>query len=94
MKTTNCFGKNEYPEHILRRTNIHKQEVRMQLFEYAIIKHPTEKESDKGKKAEIVVDVRTVLASDQQKATLLAAREIPANMVDDLDNIVVVVRPF
>lgn len=66
----------------------------MQLFEYAIIKHPTEKESDKGKKAEIVVDVRTVLASDQQKATLLAAREIPANMVDDLDNIVVVVRPF
>lgn len=66
----------------------------MQLFEYAIIKNVTEKESSKGKKAEIVVDVKTVLASDQQKATLLAAREIPANMVDDLDNIVVVVRPF
>lgn len=71
----------------------------MQIFEFAVVYHPEkgEKKSDDGKsqrRSEIIVKPTTVLAKDQAAATLLAAREIPAEYVDKLDRVEVAVRPF
>lgn len=64
---------------------------KVKLFEYAVVLHP--EEGEKGK-SELIVDVTRVLASDQSAATLLAARAIPEEHVDDLSRIEVIVRPF
>ena len=61
------------------------------LFQFAVIKHPAD--AKKGK-SELVVPLTTVLAADVNAATLLAARAIPEEHVDDLDLVQVVVSPF
>ena len=61
------------------------------LFQFAVIKHPAD---PKKGKSELVVPLTEVLAADVNAATLLAARAIPEEHVDDLDLIQVVVSPF
>jgi hypothetical protein len=60
----------------------------MKLFEYCVVYHP------KTEKHEIIVPITQVLASDLQKAMLLAARAIPEEYLNDLENIEVLCRPF
>lgn len=64
------------------------------LFQFAIIKHPSEKEAEAGISSVVVVDVVTVLANDQNSAVLLAGRAIPEDAMEFLDRLEVVVRPF
>jgi len=64
------------------------------LFQYAAVLHPTEKQTDDGRRPEIIVDVTTVVAGSQDKAVLLAARDISEEYADQLEQIEVVVRPF
>jgi len=66
----------------------------MKLFQYAVILHPTEKEKEDGAKSKLIVNVMTVLAKDAGAAALLAARAIPAEYVEKLDQVEVAVRPF
>jgi len=68
-----------------------KRGNKVKLFEYAVVLHP--EEGEKGK-SDLIVDVTRVLASDQNAATLLAARAIPEEYVDDLTRVEVIVRPF
>lgn len=63
----------------------------MKLFEYAVIYTPDEESPDKPK---LVVPVTTVIASNKEGATLMAARSIPEEYVDKLDRLEVAVRPF
>ena len=65
-----------------------------QLFQYAILWHPSDKEQEDGRKTEIIVDIDTVLATSEQAAVLLAGKQIPEDRVDDIDQMEVVVRPF
>jgi hypothetical protein len=66
-----------------------------QLFQYAIIWHPTEKQiKDEGLKSTVLVEVKTILAKDQNSATMAAAMEIPADKKGELDQIQIAVRPF
>lgn len=64
------------------------------LFQFAAIWTPTTEERKEGKREKLVVPVSTVLANDQQTATILAGREIPKEYLDSLDQVQVVVRPF
>lgn len=71
----------------------------MKLFEYAIIKHPTEKEKKDGKKSELIKSkqgffITNSLADDIDRAKLLAARDIPDDLIDQLDRLEIAVRPF
>ena len=66
----------------------------MKLFEYAVIYNPTANEVKDGATSELVVPVKTVLATTQQNAMLLAARAIPEKYLDKLDRLEVAVRPF
>lgn len=68
------------------------------LFEYAILFHPkpTKEQNDRGEtpKSEIVSEPKTVLALDPQQVGILAARSLPEQYVDKLDDVEIVVRPF
>jgi hypothetical protein len=68
------------------------------LFEYAIIYHPAQTKEDKDKgidtKSILLLAPKTVLAASQESVTILASRDIPAEYVDRLDKVEIVVRPF
>lgn len=65
------------------------------LFQYAILWHPTEKQiKDDGATSKVIVDLKTILAIDQNKAAMAAAMEIPADKKSELDQIEIVLRPF
>lgn len=70
----------------------------MKLFEYAAIYTPlaTKDQNDRGEKpkAELIVDVKRVLANNEKEAMMLAARDIPESYTDKLDRVEIALRPF
>lgn len=65
------------------------------LFQYAVLWHPTEKQTkEEGLKSKVIVDITTILSSDQQSVMMTAAMSIPAEYKDQLDQIEIAVRPF
>jgi hypothetical protein len=67
----------------------------VRLFEYAVLLQPKEdKDGEVIDKGRIIVEPVTVLAEDQEQATLLAGRAIPEEFMDRLDRLTVAVRPF
>lgn len=64
------------------------------LFQYAIYWQPNEEQVKKSEKPKMLVEVKTVLSSDEKGAFVLASREIPEEYLNQLDQIQVVVRPF
>ena len=66
-----------------------------QLFQYAIIWHPTEKQSkDNSLKSKVLVDPKMILAESQSSALMAASMEIPTEYKDQLDQIEILMRPF
>lgn len=67
------------------------------LYEYAVLlEEKRDKDDELVEQAEVIVPVTQVLARDDSQASMLAARAIPEQYVDNgkLDRLVVVVRPF
>lgn len=69
------------------------------LFEYAVLYHPKEKKDAAGnpletKKSIIVTDVKRVLAISDKEVGMLAAKSIPPEYEDKLDDVEIVIRPF
>lgn len=65
------------------------------LFQYAILWHPTEKQAkEDGLKSKVLVDLKTILALDQNVAAMQAATEIPNDKRTELDQIEIAIRPF
>ena len=66
-----------------------------QLFQYAIIWHPTEKQSkDDSLKSKVLLDPKMILAESQSSALMAASMEIPTEYKDQLDQIEILMRPF
>lgn len=74
----------------------HKENRRMlKLYEFAVVLQPKlDKDGEVTDPGRIVVDPKTVLAEDEQKATLLAGRWIPEDLIGELERLTLVVRPF
>ena len=72
--------------------------AKQQIFEYAILYHPTEKKDSDGniikRISEVVVPMSSVLASNEKEAMMLIARMIPEKFLSDLDCIEIALRPF
>lgn len=68
--------------------------MKQSLFQYVLLWHPTTDESKEGKKSKILKDLTMVLAQDQKTAAILAARSIPDEYVEALDQVEVIIRPF
>lgn len=66
----------------------------MKVFEYVIFWTPTDDQAKDGKKAEILVQPKVILAADPQTAQMQAARDIPESHVGELDQIVIALRSF
>jgi len=67
----------------------------MRLFEYAVIlEEKLNKDGEVVEEAEIVTEPTTVLADDQEQASLLAGRSIPEEYMAKIKRLTVVVRPF
>lgn len=66
----------------------------MKLFQYVIFWTPTEAQVKEGKKPEILKDVTTILAKDDQSANIQAARAIPETHMDSVEQITIALRPF
>jgi hypothetical protein len=68
------------------------------LYEYAVIHHPKAKKDVAGNeepvKSKIVTDVTRVLASAPEEVSILAARSIPEEYLDKIEQVEIVVRPF
>ena len=66
-----------------------------QLFQYAVIFNPSEKQAkEEGLESKLIVEMQTVLAKDQNEVTMIAAMAIPQKYKDKLSQIQIVVRPF
>lgn len=72
--------------------------TKSQLFQYCIIFNPklSKKDEDEGKtaKAILIKDVTNVLSKDDKEVAILAARQIPEEYLDKLDQVSITVRPF
>jgi hypothetical protein len=68
------------------------------LYDMAVMHHPlpTEDEHKRGvkPKSAVIVAPKTIVATDDKEAAILAAREIPAEYLDKLESVEVLVRPF
>lgn len=64
------------------------------IYEYAVLYHPKGKKDDLPKPSELIVDVKRVVAADEKSVAIMAAREIPTEYVDRLDQIEIAIRPF
>jgi len=68
------------------------------LFEYAVLHHPKAKKDLAGNeetvKSAILTDVTRTLAATPEEVSILAARSIPPEYLDRLEQIEIVVRPF
>jgi hypothetical protein len=72
--------------------------ARGSLFEYAVLYHPTTKRNGAGEDitepSTIVQSPKVVLAKTDKEVGMKAAREVPKEYEDKLDNIEIVIRPF
>lgn len=68
------------------------------LFEYAVLHHPKAKKDLAGNeetvKSAILTDVTRILAVTPEEVSILAARTIPPEYLDKLEQVEIVVRPF
>lgn len=66
----------------------------MKVFQYVIFFEPNNDKLEVPEKPKIIVDPKTVLASSEHQAGILASRDIPEEYIDRLEEVNVVVRPF
>ena len=65
------------------------------IYEYAVLFHPRKKKDDeKQALSTLIVDVTRVVASDEKAVAMLAARSIPEEYVEKLDQVEIAIRPF
>lgn len=66
-----------------------------QLFQFAILWHPTEKQiKEEGQKSKVLIEPKTILAADQSSAMMAASMEIPTEYKNQLDQVQIAMRPF
>ena len=72
--------------------------MKKKLFQYAVLWHPKEHKTGdtatSGETSKIVTELTTVLAQDEKSVGILAAKKIPDEYNECLDQIEIIVRPF
>lgn len=69
--------------------------MKLKVFEYLVLLHPAkDTEGKEVGKTTFVKDLSRILAKDEKQVGMLAAREIPADLMDELDRVEIIVRPF
>lgn len=72
--------------------------ARQKLFEYAILYHPKEKKDVAGnivnEKSKVVKPLTETLAADDKEVGIRAARELPEEYLDKIEDIEIIIRPL
>jgi putative ubiquitin-RnfH superfamily antitoxin RatB of RatAB toxin-antitoxin module len=69
--------------------------MKLRYFEYLILLHPaTDKDGKDIGKTTILQAPKQELAKDEAQVGTLAARAIPAEHLENLDRVEIIVRPF
>lgn len=72
--------------------------TRGQLFEYVALYHPKSKKDKVGnevvEKSKLIFDIQRAVAVSPEEVGILAARAIPDEYLDKLDDVEIIVRPF
>lgn len=69
--------------------------AKSQLFQYAVLWHPTDKQAkDEDKKSILIVEPKFILAENDKTLGMRAAMELPAEYKDQLGQIEICVRTF
>jgi hypothetical protein len=67
----------------------------MQVYEYVVfLQEKLDKEGNVAEPGQIIVPPTTILASDSDQASMIAARKIPEEFMEQINRISVAVRPF
>jgi hypothetical protein len=68
------------------------------MFQYAILFTPLPSEAQvkagETPKTEVICDITSLLAKDAAQAAMIAARAVPEQYIDKLDQVEIAVRPF
>ena len=64
------------------------------IFEYAVLFHPKTKKEGASEPSKLIVDVARMVASNDKEVAIKAAREIPEQYLDKLDQVEIAIRPF
>lgn len=64
---------------------------RKSLYEYAVLHH---KETEDNIETELLIKPTIELAKDERSLGMMIARKLPESLLDDLDNIEIIIRPF
>lgn len=68
--------------------------MKSMIFEYAILRHNVGKTDENEGHTEMIQAPKSILATSDRAVLMIAARSIPAELLDDIDNIEVIVRNF
>lgn len=72
--------------------------ARGKLFEYAVLYHEPNKDLNAPvgdiKSSKMIVDPTRVLASSEKQVAMMAAKAVPADYDDELDDVEILIRPF
>ena len=69
--------------------------MKLSLFQYVILWHPTDKQiKDEGKSSVIVLEPQTELAATDMQVRMKAAMAIPLEYKNQLGQIEIGIRPF
>lgn len=61
------------------------------LFEYAVLHHQKVEEETETC---LLIKPTIELAKDERSLGMMIARKLPENLLDDLDNVEIIIRPF
>ena len=64
------------------------------LFQYAVIWNPSELQEEQGEKSKLIVNLTTVLAKSDKSVGLMAAKAVPEEYNEELEQIDIMIRPF
>jgi len=67
------------------------------IFEYAVLYHPKPHKVGDDSVTDpslLVIDVKRVIANKDSEVAIMAARDIPTEYLDKLEQVEIVVRPF
>lgn len=67
---------------------------KLTLFEYVVLQHPTKEEAEKGVKTKIIIEPSRELAQDEKSVGMKIARKLPDEVMDSIQNIEIIIRPF
>lgn len=68
--------------------------MRLRLFTYCVLQHPTKEELDKGVSIKMLIEPTNKLASDEKSLSMHIARALPEEVINKLEQIEIIIRPF